>query len=421
MTTVPADAPVQLHHGVALPRWVRLVGPALVAAVVHVGATTAAADHQPDARPLDVLAYVLLLAGPVALLGRLRYPLAVLGLTAAVAATYTLRDYPNGPAFTALMIAFVSAIVLGRRWAWAIVAACYVVEVVVDPLIEEGRIEWAAMVAVGAWVLVLGFAGELTRSWLERSAEQARARAEEARRVAGEERLRIARELHDVLAHDISMINVRAGVALHLLEEGHGDADPEQVRSALAAIKEASKEALGELRSVLDVLRHGEDDRELAPRSPTPRLGDLRELADRARGAGLDVRIESRVAADGRDGDGTAVVEGDGDGVAAEVAAGLPAGVEAAAFRIVQESLTNVVRHARATRVRVRVRRTDDELEVQVDDDGQGPPGGDGRAAGRGITGMAERAHALGGTLEAGPRPGRGFRVRARLPLGGGR
>jgi len=104
------------------------------------------------------------------------------------------------------------------------------------------------------------------------------------------------------------------------------------------------------------------------------------------------------------------------------VAAGLPAGVEAAAFRIVQESLTNVVRHARATRVRVRVRRTDDELEVQVDDDGQGPPGGgDGRAAGRGITGMAERAHALGGTLEAGPRPGRGFRVRARLPLGGGR
>src|SRR5690606_31001526 len=96
-------------------------------------------------------------------------------------------------------------------------------------------------------------------------------------------------------------------------------------------------------------------------------------------------------------------------------------GVEAAAFRIVQESLTNVVRHARATRVRVRVRRTDDELEVQVDDDGQGPPGGDGRAAGRGITGMAERAHALGGTLEAGPRPGRGFRVRAPLPLVGGR
>lgn len=408
-----------LHHGVALPRWVRLVGPALVAAVVQLGATAAAADHQPGARPLDALAIVLLLAGPVALLARWRHPLGVLALVTAIAAAYTLRDYPNGPAFTALMIAFVSALVGGHRWAWALVAVCYVVEVVVDPLIEEGRIEWAGMVAVGAWVLVLGFAAELTRSWLERSAEQARARAEEARRVAGEERLRIARELHDVLAHDISMINVRAGVALHLLEEGHGDADPEQVRSALAAIKEASKEALGELRSVLDVLRHGEGDRGPAPRSPTPRLSDLRELAERARGAGLDVRIEGRVVADGRAG---TVGDGDGDGVAAEVAAGLPAGVEAAAFRIVQESLTNVVRHARATRVRVRVRRTDDELEVQVDDDGQGPPGrapgGDGRAAGRGITGMAERAHALGGTLEAGPRPGRGFRVRARLPIG---
>src|SRR5690606_42155323 len=107
-----------------------------------------------------------------------------------------------------------------------------------------------------------------------------------------------------------------------------------------------------ELRSVLDVLRHGEDDRELAPRSPTPRLGDLRELADRARGAGLDVRIESRVAADGRDGDGTAVGEGDGDGVAAEVAAGLPAGVEAAAIRMEQESLADHARPRRAVRVR---------------------------------------------------------------------
>jgi signal transduction histidine kinase len=161
---------------------------------------------------------------------------------------------------------------------------------------------------------------------------------------------------------------------------------------------------------VLDVLRQGE----AAPLAPTAGLADLDTLVERARGTGLDVRVEGPGSVDG-----------------------LPAGVDLAAFRIVQEALTNVVRHAQATRVTVRVQGRDGELEVRVDDDGQGgfaPPGhtsggrrggertdraGRGGSEGRGIAGMRERALALGGSLEAGPRPGRGFRVRARLPLSG--
>src|SRR5690606_7858717 len=241
----------------------------------------------------------------------------------------------------------------------------------------------------------------------DRAAERAQAQAEEARRRVTDERLRIARELHDVLAHDISLINVRAGVALHLLDTAPDRVDPDQVRPALAAIKEASADALGELRSVLDVLRRGDGD--AAPLAPTAGLADLESLAERTRGTGLDVRVEWQ------DGEGMPLAAGD-------ARRGVPAGVDLAAFRVAQEALTNVVRHAAAERATVRVRRGAGTLEVQVDDDGLGDRAAGGRGpapAGRtrGIAGMRERALALGGTREAGPRPGRGFRVRATFPL----
>jgi signal transduction histidine kinase len=216
-----------------------------------------------------------------------------------------------------------------------------------------------------------------------------RTRAEEARRRAGEERMRIARELHDVLAHNISLINVQAGVALHLMDE-----QPGQSRSALQAIKQASNDALGELRSVLDVLRQGE---EAPPRAPASGLAHLDSLVAGAGATGLTVRTE---------------VEG--------TPRPLPAGTDLAAYRIVQESLTNVTRHAGPASATVLVRYGQDNLTVQVDDDGTGPlatrtngPGG------TGIRGMRERVAALGGELSAGPRPGGGFRVLARLPLDG--
>jgi signal transduction histidine kinase len=214
-------------------------------------------------------------------------------------------------------------------------------------------------------------------------------RREEAERQASEERLRIAQELHDVLAHNISLISVQAGVGLHLIDD-----HPDQARAALAAIKDASKEALAELRSVLDVLRREGD---AAPLVPAPRLAtDLDALVARASAAGVDVRVE--VSGSERP---------------------LPPGVDRAAFRIAQEALTNVTRHAGGAAVTVLVGYGDDALTVQVDDDGPGSVANSG-GSGRGITGMRERAAALGGRLDAGPRPGGGFRVRAWLPLPAG-
>jgi len=260
---------------------------------------------------------------------------------------------------------------------------------VLPPMLHQESWNVGQALGLAAWLLVLGTGAEIIRTRRERRAELAHVEAEEARRRASEERLLIARELHDVLAHNISLINVQAGVALHLLDER-----PDQARPALTAIKDASKEALGELRSVLDVLRRSEDGT-TAPRAPTAGLRDLPGLVERTRSAGLDVTLD---------------VSGESRPV--------PAGVDLAAFRIVQEALTNVVRHAGTGGARVRLDYGDERLTVQVDDDGVGTPVPPRDGAGRGIAGMRERVQALNGTFEAGPRPGRGFRVRARFPIG---
>jgi signal transduction histidine kinase len=189
-----------------------------------------------------------------------------------------------------------------------------------------------------------------------------------------------------VLGHSLSLINVQAGVALELI-----DRKPEQARTALSAIKEASREALVDVQSVLDSLRRpGEE----PPRAPAPSIGNITELVRRAEAAGLAVEVER-----------------------AGQSSVLPAQVDWAAYRIVQEALTNVVRHAGAVAVRIRVGQQDGDLVVTVDDDGGGEPGSPAAAWGRGIRGMCERARALGGQVAVGPRPGGGFRVHARLPL----
>jgi signal transduction histidine kinase len=189
-----------------------------------------------------------------------------------------------------------------------------------------------------------------------------------------------------VLGHSLSLINVQAGVALELM-----DRKPEQARTALSAIKQASKEALVEVQSVLDSLRQPDEE---APRAPAPSIGNIKELVRRAEAAGLSVEMEQ-----------------------AEQLPALPANVGAAAYRIVQEALTNVVRHAGAATVSIRIGQEDGDLVVVVDDDGVGGPGSLAAGGGNGIRGMRDRASALGGQLTAGPRAGGGFRVRARLPL----
>jgi len=370
---------------------------ALGVAVAQVVLTTFVAGHQHTAHgSFGVGAIALLAAAGLALAARRIAPVATLAAALALTLAYELADYADGPVFIALIAAFVNAWLSGHRVAggvslvlgWA--AFGFGVDLVHGrPLPSAGP-----LLAVAAWLGVIAAVSEVVRGRRaaqavarERAAAAERARADEARRRRGEERLRIARELHDVLAHDISLINVQAGVALHLLDERPG-----QARDALAAIKHASKDALGELRSVLEALRTDEH----APRAPTAGLARLGDVVDGAAAAGLAIETE---------------IEGE--------PAPLPAAVDLAALRIVQEALTNVIRHAGAARAAVRLRYERAALLVEVADGGRGAAadgaGQDG--GGNGIAGMAERAASLGGTLEAGPRPGGGFRVRARLPL----
>jgi signal transduction histidine kinase len=388
----PDPAPVRFAEG--WPSWARGrwadAEIAVVVGVLQIAGTIFASRHQTGRTSLDALAYTMLAIGPAALLWRRRHSAAVLVVVFATTLAYWVSDYPRGPVFFALIVAFLTAVIAGLRiFAIVVVVAGWLAFTWLPYLVgNESEPSPAATVGLLAWLLVLSAVGEFARVSRERGAERARSREEEALRRASEERLRIARELHDVLAHNISLVNVQAGVALHLMDER-----PEQARSALTAIKQASKDALGELRSVLEVLRRsGEEE----PRTPQRGLDDLADLVSRAGAAGVEVTVEV-------------------DGSPRE----LPAEVDLAAFRIVQEAVTNVARHSGQSSATIRVAYGNDDLTVQVDDNGRGATPGTISGGGSGIAGMRERTAALGGLLDAGPRPGGGFRVRAQLPADG--
>ncbi|MFE0628221.1 sensor histidine kinase [Streptomyces sp. NPDC058864] len=385
-------------HGAERPRhpWVS----SLVIAVIQLVGSTAAAHNAAGRVPLGHFGYALLLAGPVLLLWRNRAPVAVAAAVSAVTLAYVAAGYPYGPVFLSIVAAFFTAVAAGRRRAVLIIAgALYTAYLLITmwlyrrlPPAGDEAASWGQVSAAAAWLLAILAVAELWRLRREQFVRERRERAEAERRRADEERLRIARELHDVLAHSISVINVQAGVALALMDER-----PEQARQALTTIKAASKEALGEVRQVLGTLRGPGE----APRSPAPGLDRLPELLEQAAGAGLAVDITR----EGR-------------------AGGLPPGVDLAAFRIVQEALTNVIRHSGSRTARVRITRRRDAVELQVDDDGPATIGTghahDSGGSGNGLLGMRERAAALGGTVEAGPRADGGFRVLALLPLTAG-
>jgi signal transduction histidine kinase len=398
---------------VTRPAWIRRsdVRIAAMCGVIQIAVTAGAAHHVSrmhscwwasachPATELDAGAYALLALGPLALVLRRRYVREVLAFVFAVTAAYVARGYPLGPNFLSLGIAIVSALFAGERvLAWAAVGAGWLLFLGLPwALGHSGGPKVLAALAIAAWLLVALASAESMRSRREHFAEARRTRELQARRQADEERLRIAQELHDVLAHNISLINVQSGVALHLMDE-----KPEQVRIALTAINEASADALREVRSVLGVLR-GTD--EQAPRAPTAGLDRLDELVARTTAAGVGVTLQ---------------VHGE--------RRPLPASIDLAAFRIVQEALTNIVRHAEAGAATIELTYGPDELTVQVDDVGHGPDASGGRrevpvlddeGGGNGIPGMRERAVALGGTFDAGRRSNGGFRVRARIPLPG--
>jgi signal transduction histidine kinase len=362
---------------------------AVLAAFVTLG-TYFASQNQPARRAFDLGTVALIGVATGALVARRRDPVAVLEVVFGAILVYFVVGYANGPIWLALIVAYVTAVLRGHRLAAAVTAVIgFAIFPWLDFLIRGGPAPSAAVLAgLAAWLLVLLGGAEIVRFRRERAAEAVRMREEESLRRASEERLRIARELHDALGHHLSLINVQSGVALHLNEDL-----PEQTRSSLSAIKRASKEALIELRSVLDILR---EPGECAPRFPTSTLARLEDLVSQAAAAGLEVRTE---------------IEGD--------VRPLPFGVDVAAFRIVQEALTNVTRHAPGATATVRLAYGERDLTVQIDDDGGGITTHGTVGTGKGIVGMRERVDALGGELEASHRPGGGFRVQARFPLDG--
>jgi signal transduction histidine kinase len=251
-----------------------------------------------------------------------------------------------------------------------------------DPAFYGGLLSVIAIAVVPAMIALL------VRSRRESERE---VREQERRRYAYEERLRIARDVHDVVGHSLAVITMQAGVALHLLDkERTAHPRPDQVASSLEAIKKTSREALAELRTTLEVFRADAGE----PRSPLPGLDRLDDLVDGLRSAGRDV---------------TLIRERSDDDLQQ-----VPAAVDQAAFRIIQESLTNIVRHAPAAHATVRLTRRAGTLTIEVDDDGPAvsvPPDGNG------IRGMRERARAVGGAVRVAVREPSGLAVRADLPL----
>jgi signal transduction histidine kinase len=371
-------------------RWVTDIAIAVVVTAVQLGATHASwswwhPPHDAAGSGPGWAGYLLLTVAGLVLTFRRRFPVAV--LTASLGATLLAGTIGHaGMIWIALIAAFFNAVVAGKRLA---AVASLVIGYAASfwpvwQIGQAGHASVAVVLGVAAWLLVLLAAAELVRFRRDHAAELARNRAEQVRRQASEERMRIARDLHDVVAHNISVINVQANTALHLM-----DRQPERAREALTAIHDVSRQALTELRSVLGVLRSDDD---LAPRAPSPGLGQLDDLLSAVRRAGLEPRLRQR-------------------GERRQ----LPASVDLAAYRIVQEALTNTARHSASGTADVLVSYEADGVLVQVDDTGPARSAVT-APAGNGITGMTERAHALGGRLSAGRRPDGGFRVAAWLP-----
>jgi signal transduction histidine kinase len=376
----------------------RRVALGLALALVQVGGSHAAAFRQPDRAAPDAAGVALLLVGPLLLLVP-RRPLLTASGALGAAAVYLGLGYVYGPVVLSPAAALVIAVAGGRRLgAWTVAGIGWLVAVLgLGPTDVSGFLFRGLGVAV--WVVCVVSVGELVRSRRERAADRAQARAEAERRVAGEERLAIARDLHDGVAHHISLMNMRAGVALHLLrpEAQPGEQAVAEARAALEVVKQASAEALAELRSALGVLRA---EGEAAPRDPVPGVEAVEHLVGRWGGAGLEVRLAGTPP-------GT-------------VAAAVPPPVGQAAYRVVQESLTNVSRHSRAGWARVELALDGGVLRVRVSDPGPPRPGSGDADGGRGLVGMTERLAVLGGTLEAGRRSDGGWVVSGSIPAGEG-
>jgi signal transduction histidine kinase len=391
---------------------------ALFVTVMQVQGTVSRTIRDPESvlRPLaDLghLGYVLLIAGGAVVAVRRRWPVTVFATTALASLVYYALDFPDGPGWLGLFVAVYTLTALGDGRRSLVTAGVGIAVLAVCWLIAAADVEPPAAIGwvffrIGASVMSAAL-GESVRSRrfiaaeaLERAELAERTREQETRARVDEERLRIAREVHDTVAHAIAVINVQSGVTAHVL-----DKRPERAREALEAIEQTSARALQEMRAILGVLRDTDD-----ARVPHPGLGQIGELTTEALEAGLTVDLEET-----------------------SPPPPVPTAVGSAVYRILQESITNVIRHVGPTRVTVALDYGADTVEVRVTDEGPRGGSGTGGAAlhtgedragdglagpdepGRGILGMRERCQLLGGELDAGPLSGGGFAVTARLPL----
>ncbi|MFD2762578.1 sensor histidine kinase [Micromonospora eburnea] len=386
----------------------------LFVAVMQVQGTLAK-PPEPGSRAVSDLGHlgvVLLIVSGLALTVRRRWPMPVFVTAALSSLAYFAIGFTDGPGWIGLFVALYTLTAYGDGRRSLLIAYGGIAVLATGWLVAAADIEPAAAVGwvffrIAASVMAAAL-GESVRSRRviaaeaqERARQAERTREEEARSRVDAERLRIAREVHDTVAHAIAIINVQAGVTAYLL-----DKRPERARDALVIIEQTSAQALHEMRAILGVLRSPDNGR-----VPHPGLDQINDLAAMAREAGLDIKVE-----------------------VGSSATPLPSAVDTTAYRILQEAITNVIRHVGPTRVTVALDYGTDALEVRVANEGGRDASGDGASVpdalvkqravtggsaepGRGILGMRERCGLLGGELTAGPRPRGGFEVRARLPL----
>ena len=369
-------------------------GLTLILLVAGIGGTYPASQDQLDwSRAPDGWAYLLVILAGLPFLLRRRYPIAVLIASGTALLAYFAAGYAFGPIlFTIPAIAYTLGSRLPMPAAVRWIGAYYLLmfAVVIVRTIGEYEHDLWPQIAVWALVSLAAFGAPLAIGIAARVRRESEAgvRAAMARRAVSEERLRMAQELHDSVGHGLAVIAMQAGVALHVL-----DREPAKVRDALEAIRDTSRRSLDGLRAQLQQMREPAADD--APRRPVVGLAEVDLLLDRIRAGGLDIRTDIDPTL--RNGD-------------------LPPDVDVAAYRIVQESLTNVLRHAQASRASVTIQRRDGAVVLDVVDNGTVAPTPRPGGSGTGIAGMRARAEALGGTLEAGPQPDGGFAVHARLP-----
>lgn len=373
----------------------RLLAAASFVLGVVLAITLQAVDFDGE-RSVDPLAIALLGAMSALLLVRRRWPILVVLAVLVVSTPYHLLDYPHEATMPASLVAAFTAARYSEPRRRALAALVGVGAVSVPVLADEASgAPGDALLGVG-WLFVAFFAGLAVRfhqNWKAAvTARLEQERADDVERRVAEERVLIAAELHDVLAHGLAVANVQASVAAHLIDQlpSQGDAPLRELSRTLHDLSDTSRATLHELRAILDVLHGGAAE----PTEPAPHLGELQRLVDMAEAAGVRVDVEGAALSDE-----------------------LPSTVSVVAYRIIQESLTNVIRHSTAKRATVRLDQDGRRLRIAVVD--HGPPRRDPTvtSAGFGIVGMTGRAQAVGGELSAGPGESGGFEVRASLPL----